>query len=203
MTDIAACERLFSRLVAANWDDDAAALRHAASRGRLAAEYLRRMAVWADALGVPGEWPFFDLAVTFDPAVETDPAWMQRLEAGIGHRLGTMSTKVVTDMFRWASLGDQTKERFPTFEDPYEPMVQLFERGGEIWPGHREIEFYGGSLPFRGVADRLAQTPSEIDAVSLDEVDEKERVRAEQSRARRAAKRAEQEPKGMQPPAHS
>ncbi|WP_344241399.1 hypothetical protein [Kribbella hippodromi] len=179
------------RLVAANWDDDAAALRHAASRGLLAAEYLRRMAVWADALAVPEKWPFFDLAVTFDPSVETDPVWMQRLEAGIGHRLGTMSTKVVTDMFGWASLGDRTKERFPTFEDPYEPMVQLFERGGEIWPGHREIEFYGGSLPFRGIAERMAQVPFEIDAVSLVKVDEEERVRAEQSRARRAAKPAE------------
>ncbi|WP_410789654.1 hypothetical protein [Kribbella sp. C-35] len=201
MTDIAACERLLSRLVAANWDDDAAALRRAASRGRLAAEYLRRMAVWADALAVPEQWPFFDLAATFDPAVETDPVWMQRLEAGTGHRLGTMSTKVVTDMFRWASLGDQTKERFPTFEDPYEPMVQLFERGGEIWPGHREIEFYGGSLPFRGIADRLAQAPSQIDAVTLDEVDAKERIRAEQSRARIAAKRAEHITEKTQPPA--
>lgn len=191
MTDIEACERLLSRLVAASWDDDAAALRRAASRGLLAAEYLRRMAVWADALSVPEKWPFFDLAVTFEPAVELDPAWMQRLEAGIGHRLGTMSTKVVTDMFGWASLGDRTTERFPTFEDPYEPMVQLFERGGEIWPGHREIEFYGGSLPFRGIAERMAQAPFEIDAVSLDEIDEEERIRAEQSRARRAAKSAE------------
>lgn len=94
-----------------------------------------------------------------------------------------MSTKVVTDVFGWASLGDRTTERFPTFEDPYEPMVQLFERGGEIWPGHRKIEFYGGSLPFRGIADRLDQAPFEIDAVSLDEIDEEECIRAEQSRA--------------------
>ncbi|TDO66550.1 ribosomal protein S18 acetylase RimI-like enzyme [Kribbella sp. VKM Ac-2571] len=192
MTDSAACESLLSRLAAANWDDDAAALRRAASRGQLAAEYLRRMAVWAEALGVPGKGPFFDLAVMFDPAVLTDPVWMQRLEAGIGHRLGTMSTKVVTDMFRWASLGDRTKERFPTFEEPYEPMVQLFERGGEIWPGHREIEFYGGSLPFRGIAERLAQAPFRIDTVALDELDENERVRTEQLRAHPAVTHAQQ-----------
>lgn len=191
MTDIAACERLLSRLVAANWDDDDAALHRAASRGLLAAEYLRRTAVWADALAVREKWPFFDLAVTFEPAVVSDPVWMQRLEAHIGHRLGTLSTKVTTDMFRWASLGAQPNERFPTFEDPYEPMVQLFERGGEIWPGHRELEFYAGSVPFRSIAERMTQPPFPIDAASLEEADEKERIRTEEALARRAAKRAE------------
>ena len=39
-------------------------------------------------------------------------------------------------------------------------MIQLLERGGEIWPGHGWIEFYLGSVPYRGIADRLSQTPS-------------------------------------------
>ncbi|TDW18951.1 hypothetical protein [Kribbella kalugense] len=89
---------------------------------------------WADALGVPGQWPFFDLAVMFDPSVENNPVWMERLEADSGHKLWTRSRQVVADMFRWASLGDRPKERFPEFDDPYEPMIQLLERGGEIWP---------------------------------------------------------------------
>ncbi|HEY0620971.1 MAG TPA: hypothetical protein VGD15_25410 [Kribbella sp.] len=83
------------------------------------------MAVWADALGVPGQWPFFDLAVVFEPSVENDPVWMEHLEADSGHKLWTRSRQVVADMFRWASLGDRPKERFPGFDDPYEPMIQL------------------------------------------------------------------------------
>ncbi|GAA3144490.1 hypothetical protein JOF29_005727 [Kribbella aluminosa] len=190
MTDTAACERLLARLVAANWDDDEAEDRHVASRGRLAVEYLRRTAAWANALGVPREWPFFGLAVALDPSVETDSVWMERLEADSGHKLWTLSRKVVTDMFRWASLGDLPKERFPELDDPYEPMIQLLERGGEIWPGHGSIEFYLGSVPYRGIADRLSQSPLPIDPATLDALDEDYRIRSEESRARAAAQRA-------------
>ena len=109
LTDLVACQRLLARLAAAKWDDDEAEDRHAASRGRLAVEYLRRTAAWADALGVPTEWPFFDLAVVLDPSVETDPVWMDRLEADSGHKLWTLSREVVTDIFRWASLGDRPR----------------------------------------------------------------------------------------------
>jgi hypothetical protein len=191
VTDTAACERLLARLVAANWDDDEAEDRHASSRGRLAVEYLRRMAVWADALSVPTRWPFFDLAVVFDPSVENDSVWMERLEAESGHKLWTRSRQVVADAFRWASLGDRPKERFPEFDDPYEPMIQVFERGGEIWPGHGSIEFYLGSVPYRGISDRLSQPPLQIDAATLDALDEEYRIRAEESRAQAVAQRAQ------------
>lgn len=189
---MAACERLLARLVAANWGDDEAEERHAASRRLLAQEYLRRMATWADALDVPSQWPFLDLAVVFDPSVETDPAWIERLEADSGHQLWMRSRQVVTDMFRWASLGDRPRGRFPEFDDPYEPMVQLFERGGDIWPGHGSIEFYAGSVPYRTISERLTQPPFPIDAATLNEVDEKERISLADSHARMAAKRAEQ-----------
>ncbi|MFD7154883.1 hypothetical protein ACFV9C_09805 [Kribbella sp. NPDC059898] len=191
MTDTAACERLLARLVEAGWDDEDAEDRHAASRGQLAVEYLRRMAVWADALGVPAQWPFFDLAVVFDPAVETDPVWVQRLESGSGHELWEMSRKIVPDMFRWAALGDRPQQRFPDLDDPYEPLIQLFERGGEIWPGHGSIEFYLSSVPYRGIADRLSQPPLPIDPATLDALDEAYRIKAEESVAEAAARRAQ------------
>ncbi len=155
------------------------------------------MAVWADALGLPGQWPFVDLAVVFDPSVENDPVWMERLEADSGHKLWTLSRKVVTDMFRWASLGDLPKERLPEFDDPYEPMIQLLERGGKIWPGHGTIEFYLGSVPYRGIADRLSQLSRPIDSATLDALDEDYRIRSEESRARAVAQRAAQ---SAQPP---
>ncbi|TDO57360.1 hypothetical protein EV651_11184 [Kribbella sp. VKM Ac-2571] len=192
--DTGARERLLMRLAAASWDNPEAEERHSRSRGLLAQEYLRRMAIWAEALGVPRQWPFFELAMVFDPSVETDAGWLRRLEAEVGRELGTRTEQVLTDMFRWASLGERPKERFPEFEDPYEPMVQVFERGGEIYPGHGSIELLAASVPYLGITERLAQPPFPIDAATLDEADEKERIRVEESRARRAAKRAEQEP---------
>jgi hypothetical protein len=94
-------------------------------------------------------------------------------------------------------LGDRPKERFPNFDDPYEPMIQLLERGGEIWPGHGSIEFYLGSVPYRGIADRLSQPPLPIDPATLDALDEEYRIKAEESRTRVAAQRATE---STQPP---
>ncbi|MFG1910693.1 hypothetical protein [Kribbella sp. NPDC048928] len=107
----------------------------------MAAEYLRRTAVWADALAVRGKWPMFDLAVMLDPAVVSDAVWQQRL--------------------------------------------------------YRELEFYGGSVPFRSIAERLTQAPFPIDTATLEEVDEKEQIRTEEAMARRS----EQASAEMQPPA--
>jgi hypothetical protein len=76
-------------------------------------------------------------------------------------------------------------------------MIQLLERGGEIWPGHGSIEFYLGSVPYRGIADRQSQPPLPIDAATLDALDEDYRIRAEESRAGAAAQRAA---KQEQPP---
>ncbi|MGW6197286.1 hypothetical protein ACWF0M_14180 [Kribbella sp. NPDC055110] len=83
MTDLVACERLLVRQAGTKWDDDEAEDRHVSSRGR--------MAVWVGALGVPGQWRFFDLAVAFDPSVENNPVWMERLEADSVHKLWTRS----------------------------------------------------------------------------------------------------------------
>lgn len=94
-----ACERLLARLVVASWEDRVTEERHSKSRRLLAPEYLRRMAIWADALGVPMRWPFFELAVVFDPSVETDPVWLQHWRPR--RELGTRGS----DMFRWASSG--------------------------------------------------------------------------------------------------
>ncbi|GAA3091849.1 hypothetical protein JOF29_006915 [Kribbella aluminosa] len=191
MTDTAASERLLARLVAAKWDDEEAEELNYLSRGRLANEFFRRKAAWANALGVTDRWPFSDIAVAFDPAVATDSVWLERLESAIGRELQPLVRKVVTDIFRWVSLGDRPKERFPELDDPYEPMVQVFERGGEFWEGQGGIELPIGPLLYLDIADRLAQPPFAIDAATLAELDERDRTRLEAARARLAAQRSQ------------
>ncbi|MGW7683413.1 hypothetical protein ACWGID_21940 [Kribbella sp. NPDC054772] len=190
MTDTAA-ERLLARLVAARWDDDEAELLHETSRRQLASEFFRRKAVWANALGVTERWPFADVALLFDPSVETDPVWLERVEVAAGHELQVLVRKVITDMFRWASLGERPKERFPEFDDPYEPMVQVFERGGEFWQGQSGIELPIAGVVYRSLDFRLAQPPIPIDAETLAELDEKDRIQLEEARARLEARRTQ------------
>ncbi|GAA1563732.1 hypothetical protein GCM10009804_20510 [Kribbella hippodromi] len=182
MTDMQAGERLLARLLAAQWDDEEAEQLHFGARRRLASEFFRRKAVWADALGITRLWPFADIALAFDPATETDPAWLERLEAGVGRELLPAVRKVVTDMFRWQSLGERPYERFPEFDDPYEPMVQVFELGGEFMPGQGGIDIYIGPVPYLDLAARLAQPPIPIDPATLAALDETDRAEVERAR---------------------
>jgi hypothetical protein len=174
---------LLARLVAAAWDDLDAELRHMRARGQLASEFLRRKAVWANALGVRERWPFADIALLFDPSVPTD-RWLERLEAEIGHELKPTVAKVIKDMFRWASVGDRPYQRFPGLDDPYEPMVQVLELGGEFWPGQGTIELPVGGVAYMSLEFRLAQEPLPVDPATLAELDEMGRVRGEEAKGR-------------------
>ena len=94
-------------------------------------------------------------------------------------------------MFRWASLGDRPYERFPAFDDPYEPMVQVLELGGEFLPGQGGIELPIAGVAYRSLDFRLSQEPIAIDAATLAALDERDRAELEKVRAR-AAQRAQE-----------
>ncbi|MFD7154194.1 hypothetical protein ACFV9C_06340 [Kribbella sp. NPDC059898] len=192
MTETVARERLLTRLVGARWDDDEAEQLHETSRRQLASEFFRRKAVWANALGITERWPFSNIALALDPSVESDPTWVERLEDESGHELNNpLVRKVITDMFRWASLGGRPYERFPEFDDPYEPMVQVFELGGEFWNGQAGIELPIAGVVYGSLDDRLAQAPIPIDAETLATLDDQDRIELDKVRAR-AAQRAQQ-----------
>ncbi|MBP2355366.1 hypothetical protein JOF29_006476 [Kribbella aluminosa] len=181
---------MLERLIAARWDDQEAEDLHQTSRGALASEFFRRKAVWANALGITKLWPLAEVALAFDPSIETDPLWLERLETAVGHELMPQVRRVVTDMFRWASLGNGPKERFPDFDDPYEPMAQLLERGGQFWPGQGGIDLPIATASYGSLSKRLAQAPIPIDAEALAVLDERDRIELEKIRARAAARRA-------------
>jgi hypothetical protein len=181
---------LLGRLVVARWNDEDAELRHYSARGQLAGEFLRRKAVWANALGRTERWQFADLALLFDPSLPTNPAWLEGVEAAVGYELQSMVRSVITDMFRWVALGDRPYQRFPEFDDPYEPVVQVFELGGQFWQRTGGIDLPAGGPAYLSLEERLAQSPIPIDPETLARLDEEDRILAERSRARRQARTA-------------
>ncbi|MEI8411995.1 MULTISPECIES: hypothetical protein [unclassified Kribbella] len=171
VTDTAAAERMVDRLLAVKFDDDAA-FEHRRSRSRLAREFLRRTAQWAQALGTEKSWPFGDLAGALDSEVAVDPALLARLE--IDPSAGKefpIWPEVGAVIVRWAALGDLPRQRFAALDDPYEPLLALFERGGGYSLGHGSIELGYGSFPLLTLADRAALEPRPIDPATLDQLD--------------------------------
>lgn len=174
MTDNVAAEGVLSRLLAVKWDDDEAAFEHQSSRGRLTQEYLRRAALWARALGAEDGWPFFDIAAGVEPGVRADPALVEQLIGNSGYALGHPTVRLVAEgALHWAALGDLPRQRFADLDDPYEPMLVLFERGGGFITANGFVELDYGAVPIRTLAERVAQEAKPIDTVTLDELDAK------------------------------
>lgn len=171
-TDTAAAERMADRLQAVVFDEDVAYERQR-SRFRLTREFLRRTALWAQALGVEEDWPFGDLAAVLDPESQVDPALVEKLQLDTSSAESfPVPPQMAVAVVRWAGLGDLPRQRFPELEDPYEPLVALFERGGAYTVGGRQIELGYGTYPLRSLADRAALEPAPIDEATLNALDE-------------------------------
>lgn len=172
VTDMAAAERMVERLLAVEWDK-AAALAHAESRARLAREFLRRTAQWALTVGAERDWPSSDLASGVDPEVAVDPALLTRLELDESSMdLFPVPTDIAVAIVRWAALGDLPRQRFPQLDDPYEPILELFDRGGGFARGPGELDLGFISIQLRSVTDRAALEPLPIDAATLGALDQ-------------------------------
>jgi len=171
VTDTAAAERMVERLVAVKYDDDAAYNRRR-SRARLTREFLRRTAQWALTVGAQEGWPFSDLAGAVDPTVTVAPELLARLEAdpAAGDAF-PVRPGLAAIIVRWAALGSEPRQRFPNLDDPYEPLLALFERGGGYSLANGFIELGYGSYPILSAEERAALEPAPIDSASLDQLD--------------------------------
>jgi hypothetical protein len=174
MADNGVVDRALERLVAVEWDDDDGAFEHRASRGRLTQEYLGRTARWAQALGEPVQyrWPFADLAKAVDPSKEVSPAQLEALARSARDVFHVVALqRAAESALYWAALGDLPKEQFPEFDDPYEPLLLLFERGGGFRIDNGFIELGYVSVPYRPLTHRAEQPPMAIDEATLDALD--------------------------------
>jgi hypothetical protein len=171
VTDTAAAERMVERLVAVKYDDDAA-YDHRRSRARLTREFLRRTAQWALTVGAREGWPFSDLAAAVDPTVTVDQELLGRLEVdpSSGDAF-PIRPEMAAILVRWAALGDEPRQRFPNLDDPYEPLLALFERGGGYSLANGFIELGYGSFAIQSPEERAGLEPMPIDAASLDQLD--------------------------------
>ncbi|WP_158835903.1 hypothetical protein [Streptomyces sp. NRRL S-350] len=162
------------RLAAIKWTKPAERNAHAASRSRLMVEYLRRASLWADLLGGPPGWPFFDLAGALAPEVRVDPAVAERLEDCIEEHIGGISTENgCRAAVRWATLGDAPGVRLPDLPDPFEPLILMYERGGEVIADEsRAFDFAGRRVPIRPWRGHISAEPAvALDPETLDALD--------------------------------
>ncbi|WP_189038619.1 hypothetical protein [Streptomyces daqingensis] len=164
---------VLERLRAVGWRDDSEAFDHANSRALLMREYLRRAALWAQAYGAEGVWPFFDIAEHVDSSVETPAevaAELEELMSGLAPASLKASCRAAV---RWAALRDAHREPPSGLPDPYEPLLLFYERGGG-WFLEEYLDLNGVMIRLGNVQSNasatpfLVSTPTTLDALDAE-----------------------------------
>jgi hypothetical protein len=165
---------VLERLRAIDWNDDSAAYEHANSRALLMREYLRRAAHWARAYGVEKSWPFFDIAEHVAPEVPTPADVAAELEEVLTGLAPSSLTKTCRGAVRWAALRGAGGELPPDLpDDPYEPLLLMYERGGGYFV-EEFIDLNGAMLRLGTVESNLsgrpflAPAPATLDALDAE-----------------------------------
>jgi hypothetical protein len=163
-----------ARLLAVNWTDDSA-FDHRSARMRLMREFLRRSAWWAERFGAPHRWPFYDIAEYIAPGVPVAEDLSVRLEELIRTRVGWPGAAVTCRAaLHWAAVLD-VGARPGGGEDPYEPLLMFFERGGTFTTENGYIEVGGGSVRRRTWQEYIHAKAADISSAALSALDDADR----------------------------
>ena len=143
------------------------------SKAALLREYFRRAARWADAYQCDTRTPFFDIAQCVHPTIRADQAVVDAVLQAVKSGTRNGITRVAPFFLHWAALRATPAVLLPPgLEDPFEPLILLFERGGGFHTEHGEVNLEYLAAPMRGWRERIDAPPLPSFAPeALDEID--------------------------------
>ncbi|GAA1364716.1 hypothetical protein [Catellatospora chokoriensis] len=178
---------LADRLARVEWLDDD---ERAPSRARLMSEYLRRAALWAQRLDAAGRWPFFDIAQLVDPGTRADPELVREVYAQVAARgANHLDRRLCEYALHFAALAEPGS----ALPDPFAPLIELYERGGQFQQEAGLIYFGPMGVKLGSMADHLAAEPVATDPAALDALDAAWQARREEMRRRVRAGRPQRD----------
>jgi hypothetical protein len=149
-----AVEALVQRIQAIEWrQDDSRDRLHV----QLMREYLRRAALWAQALGATEEWSFFDIARLVDADVRADDMTLRRVREHLEDRKASWWGQRIAE---WALHFTALPAAPSGLPNPYEPLIVMFDNGGDFTTETGIINIdYTLALPTRTWCDHLSDEP--------------------------------------------
>ena len=142
MTASTLSEEMLQRIMAIDWDA-APDFDREYSHVQLFREFLRRSAVWAKDLHCLEKWPLFDIAEAVDATIRAKPELLTRLHAHFADpsRWTTSFTQDACERaLHWSALREVRDAQLDQLDDPYEPLIQMYERGGVVGPEHANFQ---------------------------------------------------------------
>ncbi|MFI1993936.1 hypothetical protein [Actinoplanes sp. NPDC020271] len=170
MTPDEAVRAMAARLGAINWD------RHgdkAWSKAVLLKEYFRRAARWAAAYGCDSPVPFFDIAACVDSTVRADRHLIDDVVADANTRGSRSVKRLLPFILHWSAIRPTLDaDLLQRLEDPFEPLILLFERGGGFHTANGEVDLELKSVRMAGWRGRADDPPiTSFAADDLDQID--------------------------------
>ncbi|MFB7666727.1 hypothetical protein ACFC1R_22715 [Kitasatospora sp. NPDC056138] len=164
---------LLERVLAVGWAEQEEAYDHCVARAGLMREYLRRAALWAEALGGTEEWPFFDIAGRVAPEVCADPVVAGRWDEVLARRApGPVAVGVYRAVLNWTALTRAALAPYAGLPEPFEPLVMMLERGGGVQIEHGSMDFLTDRVQVGTWREHVASDPVvPLDRARLDALD--------------------------------
>ncbi|MEU4178517.1 hypothetical protein [Streptomyces sp. NPDC026589] len=161
------------RLSAINWMDWDRADSHAQSRTALLREYLRRAAFWARELGGSTSWPFFDIAKELAPSFSIPEELSVKLETLLENNVpGARAERVCQASVHWAALREAAPAKVSEMEDPFAPLITLYERGGIFVVENSVADFVFSRVRLTNWEDHISDSPVvELNEDTLNQLD--------------------------------
>jgi hypothetical protein len=143
------------------------------SKAALLREYFRRAARWADAYACEARTPFFDIAACVNPHVRADQAVVNSVLQDVESGTRNAITRVAPFILHWAAARAAAGDNVPPqLEDPFEPLILLFERDGGFHTENGEVNLEYLAAPMRGWRAFASKPPMPSFAPQdLDEID--------------------------------
>ncbi len=135
-------EKAIERIMSIDWKYDYS---RQESNFNLFWESLRRMTKWTEFLNCREQWFFGDLASCIDPNLQIDKNKIGKLDRELKESYTYPFRKIIFINFvRWETLEEKSSLiKQSNLPDPYEPVIMMFERGGNFRPDKVNFEVSG------------------------------------------------------------
>lgn len=170
MTQDNSVDRTIARIKAIKWElNDSRTASHIA----LLKEYLRRASLWATALGCTDKWPFFDVAAQIKSSLRSNEAKIEEVECHLAPLPISRTIRRFCEWFvHWSVVKNSPEITRIALPDPYEPLILLYERGGDFYREHVFLCFSVGCFPIGKLSDHYSLSPHILlDEEVLDQLD--------------------------------